>query len=89
MKPFESPLTGTGTTPAAPAGWGGGRIQPGTPRHWPVPASELEVLGKAVYTYGGLTQPDMVVIGSNGQEIGLSRAKRPPRMSELYFNRQF
>ena len=31
----------------------GGRLQAGTVRHLPVPASELETLGKAVYTYGG------------------------------------
>ncbi len=34
------------------------RFQPGTPRHLPVPAVELEVLGLPVYTYGG-DGPDM------------------------------
>jgi hypothetical protein len=79
--PGDSPL-GVNTT-------GGGRIQPGTPRHWPLPARELEILGKAVYTYGGVSKPDMVVIGSNGQEVGIRRAPRPPRANELFFNRQF
>ena len=87
--PGTTPLNGTGSTPAIPAGWGGGRIQVGTQRHWPLPARELEILGKAVYTYGGISKPDMVVIGSNGQEIGIARAKRPPRLNELFFTRQF
>ncbi len=32
---------------------GGSNLQKGTPRHLPVPASELETLGMTVYTYGG------------------------------------
>ena len=32
---------------------GGSNLQPGTPRHLPLPAKELETLGMAVYTYGG------------------------------------
>ena len=87
--PVDSPLNGTGTTPAAPAGWGGGRIQVGTPRHWPLPARELEILGKAIYTYGGVGKPDMVVIGANGQEVGIRRATRPPRVGELFFSRAY
>ena len=79
--PVNSPLDAT------PAGTG--RLQAGTQRHWPLPATELETLGKAIYTYGGIGNPDMVVIGANGKEVGISRGKRPPRMSELYFNRQF
>ena len=66
-----------------------GRLQIGTQRHWPLPARELEILGKAIYTYGGIGKADMVVIGSNGEEIGLSRGKRPPRLSEMFFARQF
>jgi hypothetical protein len=31
----------------------GAGLQPGTPRHLPVPAAELETLGIPVYTYGG------------------------------------
>lgn len=34
-------------------------LQPGTMRHFPVPARELEVLGMPVYTYGGVGRPDM------------------------------
>jgi hypothetical protein len=79
--PVDSPL-GVNTT-------GGGRLQPGTPRHWPVPASELEVLNKAVYTYGGIGKPDMIVIGSNGEEIGISRVKRPASLGEMFFARAF
>ena len=32
---------------------GGSGLQKGTPRHLPVPAKELEVLGVPVYTFGG------------------------------------
>ncbi|HEV2672245.1 MAG TPA: hypothetical protein VGU74_14215 [Gemmatimonadales bacterium] len=32
---------------------------PGTPRHMPVPAKELDVLLKEIYTFGGPGQPDM------------------------------
>ena len=49
----------------------GGRIQPGTVRHLPIPARELEVLGKAVYTYGGVSRADMAVVGF-GAESGLT-----------------
>jgi hypothetical protein len=33
-------------------------------RHLPVPARELEILGKQVYTYGGYGQAAMVVTGT-------------------------
>ena len=87
--PVGSPLNGTGATPATPAGWGGGRLQVGTPRHYPLPARELEILGKAIYTYGGVNKPDMYVVGENGKEIGIRRAPRPPRIGELFFARAF
>ncbi len=32
---------------------GGSNLQKGTPRHFPLPAKELETLGMPVYTYGG------------------------------------
>ena len=35
--------------------------QTGTPRQMPVPAKELDVLQRAVYTFGGPSAPDMVV----------------------------
>jgi starch-binding outer membrane protein, SusD/RagB family len=44
---------------------GGGRpayvdgLIPGTPRHMPVPAKELDILTRAVYTFGGPSGPDM------------------------------
>jgi hypothetical protein len=34
-------------------------LQLGTLRHLPVPGRELEALGKPLYTYGGVGQPDM------------------------------
>lgn len=34
-------------------------LQPGTVRHLPVPARELELLGRKVYTFGGIGRPDM------------------------------
>ena len=37
----------------------------GTPRHMPVPAKELEVLVRQIYTYGGPGAPDMSA-GANG-----------------------
>jgi hypothetical protein len=35
-------------------------VQTGTPRQMPVPAKELDVLQRAVYTFGGPSAPDMV-----------------------------
>src|SRR6202008_3576326 len=43
---------------------GGGRLQAGSVRHLPIPAKELETLAKSVYTYGGVGNPDMIVLGS-------------------------
>jgi hypothetical protein len=40
-------------------------LLPDTPRHMPVPAKELDVLLRAVYTFGGSGKPDMVS-GANG-----------------------
>lgn len=37
----------------------------GTPRHMPVPAKELEVLVRQIYTFGGPGAPDMSA-GANG-----------------------
>ena len=41
---------------------------PGTPRHMPVPAKELDILTRAVYTFGGPTGPDMSTSVSGGQK---------------------
>ncbi|MGE5743696.1 MAG: hypothetical protein ACM368_07165, partial [Gemmatimonadota bacterium] len=34
--------------------------QTGTPRQMPVPAKEMDVLQRSVYTFGGPSAPDMV-----------------------------
>ena len=41
-------------------------LQAGTPRHMPVPAKELDVLVREIYTFGGPSAPDMWVGGSGG-----------------------
>jgi hypothetical protein len=38
----------------------------GTPRHMPVPAKELDVLVREVYTFGGVGKPDMAVVANGG-----------------------
>lgn len=38
----------------------------GTPRHMPVPAKELDVLVRQIYTFGGPGAPDMSA-GANGE----------------------
>jgi hypothetical protein len=43
-------------------------LQPGTQRHWPIPATELEKLALPNYTFGGVGNPDM----RRGQKDGLS-----------------
>jgi hypothetical protein len=43
--------------------------QTGTPRHMPVPAKELDVLQRAVYTFGGPSAPEMAA-GTGGQIEG-------------------
>jgi hypothetical protein len=42
----------------------------GTPRQMPVPAKELDVLQRAVYTFGGPTGPDMVRAAEGGSFAG-------------------
>jgi hypothetical protein len=37
-----------------------------TPRHQPVPAKELDVLLREIYTFGGPSAPDMSVVGTRG-----------------------
>ncbi len=41
-------------------------LQPGTPRHMPVPAKELDVLVREVYSFGGPGRPDMYRGGVGG-----------------------
>ena len=40
---------------------------PGTPRHMPVPAKELDILTRAVYSFGGPSAPDMSKTVDGGQ----------------------
>jgi len=40
---------------------------PGTPRHMPVPAKELDILTRAVYSFGGPSAPDMSKSVDGGQ----------------------
>ena len=40
---------------------------PGTPRHMPVPAKELDILSRAVYSFGGPSAPDMSKSVDGGQ----------------------
>jgi hypothetical protein len=41
----------------------------GTPRHMPVPAKEMDVLVREVYTFGGPGQPDMSATAGGGVRI--------------------
>ncbi|MGH7569768.1 MAG: hypothetical protein ACREL9_12525, partial [Gemmatimonadales bacterium] len=45
-------------------------VQTGTPRHMPVPAKEMDVLQRAVYTFGGPGKPDMAGPGDGGGRDG-------------------
>ncbi len=68
--PFVWTAPGAGT----PADGSGGLI-PGTPRHMPVPAKELQVLQKELYTFGGPGQPDAAPgVDSDGRQIRNVRA---------------
>jgi len=59
-------------------------VQTGTPRQMPVPAKELDVLQRAVYTFGGPSAPDMVApyggvrptVADRWRAIQASRPKR-------------
>jgi len=48
-------------------------LQSGTPRHMPVPAKELDVLVREVYTFGGPGAPDMSRSGSGGTSASSAR----------------
>lgn len=48
-------------------------LQAGTPRHMPVPAKELDVLVREVYTFGGPGRPDMSRSGSGGSSSRSAR----------------
>lgn len=46
-------------------------LQVGTPRHMPVPAKELDVLLREIYTFGGPGKPDMSVGGPSVPNLSL------------------
>ena len=50
-------------------------LQAGTPRHMPVPAKELDVLVREVYTFGGPGMPDMSIIGGGPGSVGGKRIR--------------
>lgn len=55
-------------------------LQPGTVRHLPVPATELETVGLPIYTFGGVGNPDMNFVPRQ-TTLSLSLALNP-RMGE-------
>jgi hypothetical protein len=59
-------------------------LQAGTPRHMPVPAKELDVLVREVYTFGGPGMPDMSVIG--GGPGGAGGERRVRSVGEIWKN---
>jgi hypothetical protein len=57
----------------------------GTPRHMPVPAKELDVLVREIYTFGGPGQPDMsVVAGGAGGDAATSRSTTIRSVREIW-----
>jgi hypothetical protein len=44
-------------------------LQTATPRHMPVPAKELDVLVREIYTFGGPGRPDMALVAGDGQRV--------------------
>ena len=70
----RAPFVWTGPGAGSPSDGSGGLI-PGTPRHMPVPAKELQVLQKELYTFGGPGQPDAAPgVDSDGRPIRNVRA---------------
>ena len=55
-------------------------LQTGTPRHMPVPAKELDVLVREVYTFGGPGKPDM----SPGSKPGGAGQARVRSVREIH-----
>jgi hypothetical protein len=53
-------------------------LQPGTYRHLPIPAKELETLALPIYTFGGVGKPDMNILLPDGT---LSALHSAPRLS--------
>ncbi|MBI2404196.1 MAG: hypothetical protein HYV20_15955 [Gemmatimonadetes bacterium] len=48
----------------------------GTPRHMPVPAKELDVLLREIYTFGGPGTPDMSVVAGSAAASGSGSASK-------------
>lgn len=60
-------------------------LLPGTPRHMPVPAKELDVLAREIYTFGGPTLPSMSVVAGGGGGDGTSgRIGRIKSVREIF-----
>ena len=53
-------------------------LQPGTPRHMPIPAEELGVLGQPLYTFGG-SGPELSVTRNRSGGLPMLRFSRKPR----------
>lgn len=51
-------------------------VQTGTPRQMPVPAKEMDVLQRAVYTFGGPNAPDMASRTGGGTTGGTHDSRR-------------
>jgi len=47
----------------------------GTPRHMPVPAKEMDVLLREIYTFGGPGKPDMSVVAGSAADGGGTASK--------------
>lgn len=60
----------------------------GTPRHMPIPAKELDVLLRAVYTFGGPSKPDMTTMAdrpsTHGRETVADRWRQAQEMKRAY-----
>jgi hypothetical protein len=56
----------------------------GTPRHMPVPAKEMDVLLRSVYTFGGPSAPDMASRTGGGVDDGRNARKTVRQIWEEY-----
>jgi len=62
-------------------------LQPGTFRHLPIPAKELETLALPIYTFGGVGKPDMNLMLPTGELMGMRsprKAERPTLVSPIF-----
>jgi hypothetical protein len=56
----------------------------GTPRHMPVPAKELDVLVREIYTFGGPGAPDMSVVAGGGAGKGSNQPAGVRSVREIW-----